>query len=45
MEVLSNRDVNLAVWDFGVHPTAPDNRDALKPQAKRPYSFGRHSPN
>ena len=34
-----------AVWDFGVHPTAPDNRDALKLQAKRPYSFGRRSPN
>ncbi len=39
VEVLSDRDINLGVWDFGVHPVAPDNKDALKPQPKRPYAL------
>jgi hypothetical protein len=39
MEVLSDRDVNIGVWDFGIHPVAPENRDVIKPQAKRPYSL------
>ena len=39
MEVLSDRDVNSAVWDFGVHPTAPENRDVIKPQPKRPVTL------
>ena len=41
MEVLSDRDVNLGVWDFGVHPTAPENRDVLKPAPKRPVTLER----
>lgn len=39
MEVLSEREINLAVWDFGVHPAAPENRDVLKPEAKRPITL------
>jgi hypothetical protein len=39
MEVLSERDVNSAVWDFGVHPVAPENRDVMKPQPKRPVTL------
>jgi hypothetical protein len=39
MEVLSDREVNLGVWDFGVHPTAPANRDAILPQPKRPFAL------
>jgi hypothetical protein len=39
MEVLSDRDVNSAVWDFGVHPTAAENRDVMKPQPKRPVTL------
>jgi len=39
MEVLNDRDVNLGVWDFGVHPVAPENRDAIKPQPKRPFQL------
>jgi hypothetical protein len=41
MEVLSNREVNLGVWDFGVHPVAPENKDVIKPQPKRPASLER----
>jgi hypothetical protein len=36
MEVLGEKAINLGVWDFGVHPTAPENRDALKPEKRRP---------
>ena len=35
LEVLSAKDINTAVWDFGVHPTAPENRDAIKPEPKK----------
>ena len=35
LEVLSTREINLGVWDFGVHPSAPENRDALKPEPKK----------
>jgi hypothetical protein len=41
MEVLSEREVNLSVWDFGVHPVAPENKDVLKPQPKRPAALER----
>lgn len=39
MEVLSDHEVNLGVWDFGVHPAAPANRDAILPQPKRPFAL------
>jgi hypothetical protein len=39
MEVLSDKEVNLGVWDFGVHPIAPANRDAILPQPKRPFAL------
>jgi hypothetical protein len=35
MELISDKEINLGVWDFGVHPQAPENRDAIKPQLKR----------
>jgi hypothetical protein len=44
MEVLSDREVNLGVWDFGVHPVAPENKDVLKPQPKRPVTLERRRP-
>ncbi|HEX3437349.1 MAG TPA: hypothetical protein VHT24_11330 [Pseudacidobacterium sp.] len=31
MEVLSPQEVNLDVWDFGVDPTAPENKNTLFP--------------
>jgi hypothetical protein len=44
MEVLSDKEVNLGVWDFGVHPMAPANRDALLPQPKRPVTLSPRRP-
>jgi hypothetical protein len=45
MEVVSDREVNLGVWDFGVHPVAPENRDVIKPEPKRPVTLERRGPN
>ncbi|HMF52704.1 MAG TPA: hypothetical protein VK593_00035 [Edaphobacter sp.] len=44
MEVLSDHEINLGVWDFGVHPTAPANRDAILPQPKRPFALSPRRP-
>lgn len=44
MEVLSDKAVNLGVWDFGVHPVAPENRDVLKPDPRHPATLERHRP-
>jgi hypothetical protein len=41
MEVLSDREINLGVWDFGVHPVAPENRDVIKPEPKWPPTLER----
>lgn len=44
MEVISDKVLNLSVWDFGVHPVAPENRDAIKPEPKRPLVLERRRP-
>ncbi len=44
MEVVSENEINLGVWDFGVHPVAPENRDAIKPEPKRPVTLERRVP-
>ncbi len=41
MEIISPKEVNLGVWDFGIHPTSPENRDAHKPEPKRPAALER----
>ena len=41
MEVIDERNVNTGVWDFGVHPTAGPNRDAILPEERRPPSLER----
>ena len=41
MEIISEKEVNLGVWDFGVHPTAPENRDVIKPSPRRPATLER----
>ena len=35
VEVLGANQVNLGVWDFGIHPTAPENRDVILPEKRR----------
>jgi hypothetical protein len=44
MEVISDKAVNLSVWDFGVHPVAPENRDVIKPEPKRPLVLEHRRP-
>ena len=44
LEVISDKAVNLGVWDFGVHPVAPENRDVIKPEAARPLNLERRRP-
>jgi hypothetical protein len=44
MEVISDKVVNLGVWDFGVHPVAPENRDILKPDPRHPVTLERRKP-
>jgi hypothetical protein len=41
MEVLSPKQVNLSVWDFGVHPDAPENEDGILPVEKKPLILQR----
>ena len=45
MEVIDERNVNMGVWDFGVHPTAGPNRDAILPEERRPPSLERRRAN
>lgn len=44
VEVLDDHTVNLGVWDFGVHPPAPENVEALKPEPKRPLTLEHRRP-
>ncbi len=44
MEVLSDRELNTAVWDFGVHPRAPENREAQLPVRPRAVRLERRGP-
>jgi hypothetical protein len=44
MEVVSDKAVNLGVWDFGVHPVSPENRDIIKPEPRRRSTLERHGP-
>jgi len=44
MEVVSDKEINRGVWDFGVHPVAPENRDVIKPVPKRPATLERREP-
>jgi hypothetical protein len=44
MEVISDKAVNLGVWDFGVHPVSPENRDVIKPEPRRRVTLERHGP-
>lgn len=39
IEIINDKELNLSVWDFGVHPTAPANQDAILPQERRKPSL------
>jgi len=41
VEVLSGHEVNLGIWDFGIHPAAHDNAEAIRPEPKRPVALER----
>jgi hypothetical protein len=41
IELLSDHEVNLDVWDFGIHPTAQENVEAQRPQPHRPATLER----
>ena len=41
VEVLSGHEVNLGIWDFGVHPAAHENAEAIRPEQKRPVALER----
>lgn len=45
VELLDDKSINLGVWDFGIHPQAPENRDVLKPEKKRPVALGKRDRN
>jgi len=36
IEVLSEKEINLNLWDFGVHPNAAESLEAIRPEVKRP---------
>jgi hypothetical protein len=39
IEVLSAKQINLSVWDFGIHPNGQDNLEALHPEVKPPVEL------
>jgi len=44
VEILNDHEVNLNVWDFGVHPTAPENVEAQRPDKHRPITLEHRKP-
>ena len=44
IEILSDHEINLNVWDFGMHPNAKDNVEALRPEAEKPATLERRDP-
>ena len=44
IEVLDERNVNSYLWDFGVHSTAVENAEAMRPEPKKPLSLERRRP-
>jgi len=39
IEVLNEKEINLNLWDFGVHPSAPESMEAIRPEVKKPVEL------
>lgn len=44
IEIVSDHEVNLDVWDFGVHSAAKENVEAIRPEEKRPVTLKSRNP-
>lgn len=44
IEILNDHAVNSSVWDFGIHPTAKENDESIRPEPKRPVQLERRQP-
>jgi hypothetical protein len=44
IEVLSDHELNLNLWDFGVHADAKENVEAIRPEVKKPVTLERRTP-
>ncbi|QMV20343.1 hypothetical protein GOB94_09835 [Granulicella sp. 5B5] len=44
VEVVSGHELNLNVWDFGVHSGAKENVEAIRPETRRPATLTRRKP-
>jgi hypothetical protein len=44
VEILSDRELNLNVWDFGLHPNAKENVEAIHPEPEKPAQLERRTP-
>jgi hypothetical protein len=45
VEVLSSHEINLGIWDFGMHPAARENEEAIRPEPKKPARLERRDKN
>jgi hypothetical protein len=44
VEVLSDHELNLNLWDFGIHAAAKENMEAMRPVPKKPVTLERRTP-
>jgi hypothetical protein len=44
VEVMPDGELNLDVWDFGVHADAPEDSEAQRPQPHKPIELLQHHP-
>jgi hypothetical protein len=44
IEILSDHEVNLDIWDFGIHSVAKENIEAIRPEQRRPTTLKTRKP-